>query len=307
MRALQPSLLQLSKLLIAVNSLLLLWVAYCFSVGESKSLQWDLDLVIEPAVFLVFYVGLYQVQFSGLRREIRLITQAGLSLLCLAAINDWLEEVLSFPAAVEQLLEVMEAGFLLGLIIVSVGLNRWVLVQRDKIELQKKSIDKFRNRSRTDGLTNLNNRAFFDQEIVRLCRQAEGFDQPLSLMMVDLDHFKSINDRFGHAVGDQVLRMAASQMVERKRSEDVCFRYGGEEFAMLLPETTAQEAEVVAERLRRAIEQLDLTAVHNQLSLTASIGITQWCLGDKTDELIVRADAALYQAKAKGRNTVHVR
>jgi len=126
-------------------------------------------------------------------------------------------------------------------------------------------------------------------------------------MMVDLDHFKSINDRFGHAVGDQVLRMAASQMVERKRSEDVCFRYGGEEFAMLLPETTAQEAEVVAERLRRAIEQLDLTAVHNQLSLTASIGITQWCLGDKTDELIVRADAALYQAKAKGRNTVHVR
>ncbi len=154
----------------------------------------------------------------------------------------------------------------------------------------------------TDDLTGLENRrAFFDQGQV-LASYCERNGLPLSVVMIDADHFKQINDRFGHAIGDAVLRRLAEQLKESRRKSDVCGRIGGEEFAMLLPDTSLGEAMVLAERLCRACAaspmQIDGEVVIN----TVSIGVASE--GYAIESLLRCADEALYQAKAAGRNRV---
>lgn len=156
-----------------------------------------------------------------------------------------------------------------------------------------------------DGLTELNNRRQFielaDREIER-CRRTQG---PLTVMMMDLDHFKQINDRYGHAVGDRVIRRFADQCRETLRASDLCGRLGGEEFAALLPDTALADALQVAERLRTAVADTRLAIEGGALSFTVSIGLAQWRPGEhEIDEVLSRADKQLYQAKHEGRNRI---
>jgi diguanylate cyclase (GGDEF)-like protein len=120
--------------------------------------------------------------------------------------------------------------------------------------------------------------------------------------MLDIDNFKSVNDSFGHPVGDQVIKMIAGQLLRIARSSDRIFRYGGEEFCILLPETTGPNAAILAERLRMEIAK-DRTF---QFPITVSMGISTLQDGDTPEQLIVRADDALYQAKRLGRNRVEI-
>jgi len=159
----------------------------------------------------------------------------------------------------------------------------------------------------TDELTGLKNRRAFDERLQEEFRRAQRYTDPVSLIMIDLDHFKQVNDRYGHPFGDVVLAGAAHQIRTSTRDPDICARYGGEEFAVILPKTHLQGALSVAERVWKGLGTKehrlpDGGAVH----VTASLGIAFYPSKDITSpELLLRfADEALYQAKRAGRNTI---
>ena len=161
--------------------------------------------------------------------------------------------------------------------------------------------------ARTDELTGMNNRRAFLELADHTLQQAERYDRPLSLILFDLDGFKAVNDSHGHATGDQVLRTVADVVRNTIRTSDVAGRLGGEEFAILLPETEAQAALVIAERLRSGFAQTPARVARGPLRFTASFGVAERDGNNgPMDELLARADAALYQAKRRGRDRVEI-
>ena len=165
-----------------------------------------------------------------------------------------------------------------------------------------------REEAQLDPLSGIMNRRGFEQELFRLCQQSAAQGRPLSLVMVDIDFFKKINDTYGHPFGDLVIRsvgQALSQLTQRK---DVAARYGGEEFALLLPDTALSGAREVAERVRSAIARGSIKRGNGQAvgNITISSGVAQFIAGEDPHSLIARADRALYASKQGGRNRVSV-
>ncbi len=161
--------------------------------------------------------------------------------------------------------------------------------------------------SLSDPLTGLANRRQLDRDLMLEIERSARHARPLSFFMLDIDHFKRVNDTFGHAVGDAVLVEVAHLLAEQMRAGDTVYRYGGEEFAVLARDTDSHGAVVVAERLRRVVEQRYATKAKGDLSVTISVGIAE--LGaalDTADLIVAAADAALYAAKRNGRNRVEV-
>jgi len=156
-----------------------------------------------------------------------------------------------------------------------------------------------------DALTGLLNRRALVARLHEAVTQARPKHQPLALIFLDLDHFKSVNDRYGHQTGDACLRAVAAAIADELRPMDSLGRYGGEEFVALLPATTHEQAMAVGERIRRSIESLHVHSRGNSLQTTISMGVAS-LIGpaDTADDLIARADAALYRAKTQGRNCV---
>lgn len=168
-------------------------------------------------------------------------------------------------------------------------------------------LENIRKEALTDGLTGLANRRAFDRRIADCMEDAEARNAPLVLLMLDVDHFKTINDTYGHTVGDQVLRLVATVLLNNIKGQDMAARYGGEEFAVLLPNTPRAGARNVAEMLRRAVEVKELVDRGNGRGLgrvTLSLGVAEFKPGESAVSFIERADAALYQAKNAGRNRV---
>ena len=155
-----------------------------------------------------------------------------------------------------------------------------------------------------DPLTGLNNRAAFDKSIEQEIDLAKRHDHTLSLMMLDIDRFKPINDNYGHVVGDAVLKSFADCILECMRRSDIIFRYGGEEFSILLRNTQITGARLLAERMRKSVEEMDFNYDNIKLSISVSIGLAELQKGDDRTKLIERADALLYKAKESGRNCV---
>ncbi len=160
----------------------------------------------------------------------------------------------------------------------------------------------------TDPLTGLSNRRQIMARLEEECERIQRGGIGLSCIMLDVDHFKQVNDTYGHQQGDEVLKMIASQARASLRAYDVVGRYGGEEFIVLLPETDLETAQAVAERLHLAIQASAIlkTATGQPQPTTVSLGLTQWRSGDTVDTLIHRADEALYRAKANGRNRIEI-
>ncbi|WP_225316950.1 MULTISPECIES: diguanylate cyclase [Marinobacter] len=169
--------------------------------------------------------------------------------------------------------------------------------------------DQLRELSSTDALTGLKNRGHFDRAFSSAVVKAYRFGQPLSLLLLDIDHFKKFNDTYGHLVGDDCLQMVANCIRQYvTRPEDLAARYGGEEFVVLLPDTPEEGALRVAEKIRQEIERTGFRVSEEVLHLTVSIGVCAVCPheADATKAIFCWADEALYEAKGRGRNQVVV-
>ncbi|MGA7884173.1 MAG: GGDEF domain-containing protein [Acidobacteriaceae bacterium] len=180
------------------------------------------------------------------------------------------------------------------LALASVGALVWLSLCVHRGELQRIA--------QTDSLTGLLNRGAFEVVLNRDVRRCQRSGTTLAVMLIDLDYFKQVNDSFGHAVGDRVLRRISGALSERIRPSDVLARYGGEEFVILLRESGVEDAHGAAERIRSDIQGLD--GLPEGISLTASIGVAVSMPGESPDELLLRADEALYRSKREGRNLV---
>ncbi|HEY4308898.1 MAG TPA: diguanylate cyclase [Pirellulales bacterium] len=174
-----------------------------------------------------------------------------------------------------------------------------------QIEAQASELRDFESEARTDSLTGLANRRAFDDELKRRYAEWQRRKSPFTLLMLDIDHFKQFNDSHGHQAGDEVLRNAGKVLVKISRQMDLPCRYGGEEFAVVLPATDIHEARIAAERFRKAIEATAVKFEGKKLTVTASIGVAQIGEHDDPARLLRRADDALYKSKEAGRNCGH--
>ncbi|KXS35618.1 MAG: signal protein [Idiomarina sp. T82-3] len=197
-------------------------------------------------------------------------------------------------------------------IIFALGLAATILVrarirflnnQRAQLELMvAEKTKELKGLARQDSLTQLGNRRAFDEQLQYEFKRCERSEQPLSLAIIDVDHFKSINDRFLHVIGDQVLIELSALLSNMLRDIDYIARWGGEEFALLMPETTAKEALQAAERIRQRIEDTSYQHLADELAVTVSIGVASSEHYPNHSALLVAADKALYKAKQSGRN-----
>src|ERR1041384_4074191 len=176
---------------------------------------------------------------------------------------------------------------------------------RSEIELLRQNVVRAQTEARTDPLTGAANRAAFDEELARRCGLAAAGRESFALVFADIDHFKQINDTYGHPVGDRVLTALVEFLRARIRRSDTIARYGGEEFAVILPGATLRpalrKARKLNEELARCDWQVDPTS---KLRFTTSMGVAAWQDGDDAAAMIERADRALYRAKHEGRNRV---
>lgn len=159
-------------------------------------------------------------------------------------------------------------------------------------------------RARTDDLTGLKNRRAFYELGARTLEHAQRYGHPVCVVMLDIDRFKRINDTWGHAAGDEAIKAVAQVIRQTVRATDISGRVGGEEFAVLLPESSAEEAAAQAERLRQAVAGLSLRQGADEIPITCSLGVAERDGESSLDRLMRRADLALYEAKVQGRNRV---
>ncbi len=181
-----------------------------------------------------------------------------------------------------------------------------VLKERRLTQERTQMLEKLKRLSITDGLTKLyNSRYFYNQLKIEIDR-TERYQRPLSLLLLDIDKFKDYNDTYGHLEGDQVLIRLGQVIRSCLRKMDSAYRYGGEEFTVILPETEGDEAATVAERIRTAVELERFTPVKDgdPVSITISIGVTEYNRKEEVALFVQRADKAMYQSKQAGRNRV---
>lgn len=175
------------------------------------------------------------------------------------------------------------------------------------ISEHKKTEDELLRLAATDPLTGAFNRREFLALTERESLRARRYNRPLSVLMLDLDHFKKLNDNYGHAAGDKTLQRFTAVCCNALRNVDIFGRWGGEEFVALLPETDAEGAGVIAERLRQLVEDIEIDSHGQKFKITTSIGVADYHDNETTiDGPLSRADAALYEAKKAGRNCVRI-
>ena len=178
---------------------------------------------------------------------------------------------------------------------------------KQEIDQLHENLEAVRNESLTDPLTQLSNRKFFDLSLEAAIADARSHNEPLSLLLTDIDYFKKFNDSFGHLTGDQVLRLVAMSVKQNVKGQDIAARYGGEEFAVILPNTMLRSANTVADHIRRAVmakELMKRSTGEHLGRVTISVGVASLRQSDTAQTLIERSDACLYAAKRGGRNRV---
>jgi len=176
-----------------------------------------------------------------------------------------------------------------------------------RIQTLKHNLDDVRREALTDGLTGIANRRNFDGVLRQLAAQSMETGEDLCLLIADIDHFKIFNDTWGHQTGDEVLKLVAKTLVDNVKGQDIVARFGGEEFAILLPKTNSRAAIAVSNTIRVAFENRRLVTKDSKRSvgsITVSIGVARYEPGEALAALIHRADAALYRAKHEGRNRI---
>jgi diguanylate cyclase len=194
-----------------------------------------------------------------------------------------------------------------GILIKNQELEHRLARSKKEVEKLRRDLEDVRRDALTDPLTGIANRKLFDQRLREACAAALEDGGSTALVMCDIDHFKAFNDRFGHRVGDEVLKLVARHLRDHVKGRDTPARYGGEEFALILPATTLDGAAALAEQIRKGLAGHRLTSRKSEMrygNCTISLGIAVYRLGERLDDLLLRADRALYLAKDRGRNRV---
>ncbi|MBF0258117.1 MAG: diguanylate cyclase [Desulfamplus sp.] len=232
----------------------------------------------------------------------------------ISAIDAIQDKVKAFEmGAVDYITKPFQAEEILARVNTHISLSRTQKMLEEEIKLRivsekaLKTISlKYQNMAMQDYLTGVSNRRYFMKRAEEELSRAVRYNHPITFLMMDIDHFKNINDTYGHQAGDQILKNVATICMDAFRVNDLFGRIGGEEFAALLPETTFDDAKIVAERVRQNVEDFSLKTEGKQLACTISIGISS--LTDKNyqtlDLLMKQADDALYLAKSSGRNCI---
>jgi diguanylate cyclase (GGDEF)-like protein len=166
---------------------------------------------------------------------------------------------------------------------------------------------KYNKKLDTDYLTKLYNRRYYDYYLKKLINLMHNTDKTFSLMIIDIDNFKDINDNLGHLIGDKVLKVVAETIKSSIRNRDTCFRFGGDEFAVILPDTSKKNAALIAERIQRKLSDIEFyndTENYELLNISLSMGIAEWTQGTDAEKITEYADQALYISKNEGKNKV---
>jgi len=189
----------------------------------------------------------------------------------------------------------------------TVKLNENLTQTRAQVRKLRASLEKSREKEMRDAMTNLANRRYFEISLAREIAEARTHGSPMCLVLIDIDHFKRINDTHGHIVGDDVLRYFAAILMSNVKGRDLAARYGGEEFALILPETRVEQAHALCRHIMEQLEKSRLVLSEGKKpigQLTASFGISQYRHDDEPEQLLTRADEKLYEAKNAGRNRI---
>ncbi|HMA64257.1 MAG TPA: GGDEF domain-containing protein, partial [Chitinispirillaceae bacterium] len=178
-----------------------------------------------------------------------------------------------------------------------------------KLEKVEKSLESTEKLARTDALTKLYNRTFFESVFNVYIEDARNTGQKLSLLLVDIDYFKAVNDTYGHLVGDQVIKLVAQSIKDVLRNTDIAVRYGGDEMLVVLPDTDKLKTRLIAERIRNVVKVANIVHAEDgsnvEVKVTISIGCTELAPNDNPVSFFERADANLYKAKESGRDQVY--
>lgn len=189
----------------------------------------------------------------------------------------------------------------------TVKLNESLTQTRAQVRKLRASLEKSREKEMRDSMTNLANRRYFEISLAREIAEARAHGSSMCLVLIDIDHFKRINDTHGHIVGDDVLRYFAAILMSNVKGRDLAARYGGEEFALILPETGVEQAHALCRHIMEQLEKSRLVLSEGKKpigQLTASFGISQYRHDDEPEQLLTRADDKLYEAKNAGRNRI---
>ena len=297
-------------------------------VDDSATLRTQLRLILEPALeaaeFLEAGDGLQGFKLLAEQRPDLVVCDLvmpvfdGLKFLSLRATRPEFSQIpvimLTAEDDLNRKVEVLDRG---ASDYVTKPFNDKELVARVRVHYRVKTLqDQLREANTrletlamTDGLTGLFNRRYFDDMLLAEVRRTLRYKNPVSIILIDMDHFKDVNDTYGHPMGDEVLRNVGRTIAAKVRTTDVAARYGGEELAVILPETGEEGGAELAERLRKMIA--DIVHAHGGKTIrkTASLGVSTFDGSDPPlgpDDLVRRADQALYEAKQAGRNRVVV-
>lgn len=192
-----------------------------------------------------------------------------------------------------------------GFLLANESLGRRLNAAEDELKAMATELSTYMYEARTDAMTGLPNRRAFQDQLKHMSQRWREFGQGFSLLMIDVDHFKKLNDRWGHPAGDAVLRHVGQTLRAELRTADMLARYGGEEFTVLLPRADVEEAGQAALRLLRAVASRPVHVESQELRVTISCGVAT-CLGQESDQRVLhRSDEALYAAKAAGRNCAY--
>ena len=273
-------------------------ILFLFIEGTFFSIDKDINLFglsIYGSMSLIMLLSLFVVQKIVSIKEVYFYLSAGFSFAYVSLFIRTIEAIHVYPIGKVYVLEDMFR--LVGFGFVVVAIIKWI--KHDE-EINVRLLEL----ASLDDLTGIANRRVFDIELKREVANAKRYNKPLSLLTIDLDHFKVINDKHGHFFGDLVLKMFVKEISALVREGDTFSRWGGDEFCIVLPETEAKSAYSVAEKIRFAVKNIHVKTDGEPIYFTTSIGVTQLKKEDKdVIQLVERADKALYSAKEAGRDT----
>lgn len=277
----------------------ILVISVLFLLSQSQFVVEDVNinyfgLAVYGSISIIMMLALFIVQKVSNIREVYYYLLGGFTLVYISLFMSAIDSVYAYPT--ERIMTLEDVFRLAGFGFVIVAIIKWI--KHDE-EIQVKLLEL----ASIDDLTGIMNRRVFDIEFKRDFANAKRYNKALSLITIDLDHFKAINDKHGHFFGDLVLKMFAKEVTSLLREGDIFSRWGGDEFCVILPETSGINAIKVAEKIRFAVKNIHVKTDKNPIYFTVSLGVTEFHREDKDAMIMIdRADRALYDAKEAGRD-----